>query len=1051
MQRSTPFSIYNASAGSGKTFSLVKSYIKKIVTSNRPDYFKNILAITFTNKAVGEMKERIMESLIDFSKDTVSEKSRPLFDLVCEETKLEPAEIQKRAKKAVHFILHNYSSFDIETIDRFNHRLIRTFARDLKIASNFEVELDIDLLMSEAIDRVILKVGVDKQLTDLILDFSFEKVDEDRSWDITQDLKKISKILYNENDLLHVGKLKTKSISDFLELKSTLFKKKQLIENELKNLAQVFLNLLTENELQFSDFYKYIPSYFEKIAAKNFDVLTNSAWQNSFGEKSLYPKRVSGNVAEIIDALTPKFVQLFESSKALIYNLDLIETLLKNINSISLINAIYKEYLSLQEEKNILPISEFNAKIHQEIKEQPAPFIYERLGERYQHFYIDEFQDTSRLQWENLIPLVENALSQNQEVNSPGTLLLVGDAKQSIYRWRGGEPEQFISLYDHFNPFPSAEKQVQTLNTNYRSYDQIIKFNNAFFSFVSSFFSSEQHRNLYLIGNDQNVNKHQGGYVSISFVEATNKEEGLVAYPERVLEIVTEQIKKGYTLKDLCVLVRKNSQAVAIAEHLASNHIDVVSSEALLLKNAPEIGFIINLLKIIENFEDKKAKANALYFLHSHLNVKADKHAFIIEMLDKSKISLKKSLRAKGLDFDFETPSAISLYEFCEKICRVFFLAKNRAAYIQSFLELVFEFSQTENSSIPEFLEFWETKKTKSSIDLSDELNSVNIMTIHKAKGLEFPVVIYPFADDDLYDFKMDKLWFPLDEKNFSGFSEMLISVKNDLKNYGETGNTLFEAHKAKSELDTINIVYVAMTRAVEQLFIVSSLKNAENEKNTSSLFCAYLKTKNIWENTKLHYEFGTPAKPLATEKKLAAKKQVNSKQFTDVEHKPTNIKIATHNPLFWDSEKENPQEKGDLLHYLLAKIKSKNDIETVLNLSINDGVLSTKQVGLLRALLEKIVTHNQLKKYFEEGVNVKNEIEIFTLNGQSLRPDRINFTENNKVTIIDYKTGIESPKHNNQIINYGGVLNQMGFEINELLLIYIKQEIEVVKVEAAL
>lgn len=1051
LHNQAPFLIYNASAGSGKTFTLVKAYLTKLISSNKPDFFKHILAITFTNKAVGEMKERILENLFSFSEETILQNETILFTQVCQETNLEPKEVHRRAKSALNYVLHNYSAFDVETIDRFNHRLIRTFARDLKLAANFEVYLDVNILINEAIDNLLSKVGVDKNLTSFILEFSFEKMAEDKSWDITSDLKMIGKLLYAENEMPHTEHLKNKTFEDFKTLKIVLSKKLLEIKKALLQFAQEFFDLMATHSLTETDFTgKSLPNFFNKIKVENYKVLSDAKWQETLGETALYPKRVTDDVKTLLDRLSPEIVAIFNETKKTIHQFVFIETLSKNVNALALLNAIQTEYIRLQEEKNILPISEFNVRINKEIKEQPAPFIYERLGEKYKHFFIDEFQDTSQMQWQNLTPLIDNALSQTIEADRPGSLLLVGDAKQSIYRWRGGEPEQFISLYDHFNPFLAVKKKVETLETNYRSYDEIITFNNSFFSFISNSLSEEKHSNLYLIGNNQEVNKNIGGYVSLSFVEATNNEEAFLQYSERVLEIIKDVLTKGYAQKDICILVRKNKQAIALAEHLSNNDVDVVSADALLLNNAPEIKCIINLLTLTENFEDKKARVEVLYFLYSHLKIKKEEHTFVSEMLEKTKESLTRFLKTEEIDFDFEAPAELSLYEFCETICRNFSLSKARISYIQSFLELVFEYSQSENDSVAGFLDYWETKKTKSSIAISDELNSVKILTVHKAKGLEFPVVIYPFADDDMYDFKKDHIWFPLNEQEFSGFSEMLIPVKNTMENFNETGKKLFEAHKAKSELDAFNIIYVAMTRAVEQLYVISNQNNIKKEKHTSSLFYNYLKSINKWEDAKHHYEFGKPIKPSYSEITSTTKKQLTSENFADTKNKPTPIKIATHSPLLWNSDKESPQEKGDLLHKLLAKIVSKSDIDASLDKSYNEGILSSEQIHFVKTIIEKIVANNQIKKYFEEGVHAKNEIEIFTQNGEILRPDRINFTENNKVTIIDYKTGEKNIQHHHQIINYGEVLNQMGFEIKELLLVYIKQEIEVVNVPIA-
>ncbi len=1048
MNNPASFNIYNASAGSGKTFTLVKAYLSKLISSNKPDFFKHILAITFTNKAVGEMKERILENLFSFSDDTILENETILFSMVCEETQLKPIEVHKRATSAVNYILHNYSSFDVETIDRFNHRLIRTFARDLKLPANFEVHLDVDSLMVEAIDKLILKVGIDKGLTPIILDFSFEKIAEDKSWDISSDLRKIGKLLYSENEMPHTENLKNKTLADFKTLKTQLSKQQQQIKIELIKLAEDFFDLMAKSNLNESDFTgKYLPNYFKKIADSSFNVLTGANWQETLGDSALYPQRVTDVVKESMDRLSLQIVTIFNESKKRIYQLEFLETLSQNVNSLSLINAIQKEYLTLQEEKNILPITEFNVRINKEIKQQPAPFIYERLGEKYKHFFIDEFQDTSQMQWQNLTPLIENALSQSDSKNKTGSLMLVGDAKQSIYRWRGGDPDQFISLYDHFNPFPSSSKEVKNLETNFRSYDEIIQFNNSFFSFVSNYFGSELHKELYTIGNAQKITAKMGGFVSLSFIEARNNLESDEFYPPRVLEIINNQLSKGYLKKDICILVRKNKQGVVLAEFLANQQIEIISSEALLLESAPEIVFIIDVLKIIQNFDDKKSKSNFLYFLHSHLNISKPLHIFINELLPLSKASLEIELRAYQVFFDFKTPTIIPLYDLCETICQSFTLSQKRVAYVQSFLELVFEFSASESTTINDFIDFWETKKKKSSVAVSSDLDAVTIMTIHKAKGLEYPVVIYPYADDDIHDFKKDKLWFPLEESEFSGFSEMLVPVSKKMKNFSEIGNALYEAHTKKSELDILNIVYVAMTRAAEQLFIVSNKKNSIKENNTTHLFCNYLKHINLWDDSQDFYEFGNHTKPKMSKSLTSTKETISLDKFAETIPYRNTIQIATNKSSLWDTQKEKAIQKGDLIHELLSKIKQVSDLENTLKYAIDQGNITKEQSNLLREILINLMSHPKLVQYFNELSVAENEKEIFTKDNQSLRPDRINFISNNIVTIIDYKTGAKNSKHAEQIKNYGYILSEMGFEIKEKLLVYINDEVEVLLV----
>ncbi|MCB0466341.1 MAG: UvrD-helicase domain-containing protein, partial [Aequorivita sp.] len=448
LEKPSSFSIYDAAAGSGKTFTLVKEYLKQILSSKSEDYFKHLLAITFTNKAVAEMKQRIVETLVNFSEEKSTMEPLPMMLKIAEETEKSLSEIQIQSQKILKNLLHNYAAFSIETIDRFNHRLIRTFARDLKLATNFEVTLETNELLAEAVDLLLSKAGENKEITKVLLDFAMEKTDDDKSWDISRDIANAAKLLYNENDSGHVSILKQKSLEDFLEFKKQLIHKKEKLSKEIEIIASQTLQLIEESGLQFDDFSgSYLPKHFQNLATGRYDLNFGAKWQETMSEKPLYPTRVTAAIGAIIDELTPNFIINFQQTKELVFKVLLVENLLKNITPLSVINLVNQEIENIKEEKNVLPISEFNSLINKEIKNQPAPFIYERLGEKYRHFFIDEFQDTSKLQWENLIPLIDNALSQQLEPTS-GSLLLVGDAKQSIYRWRGGLPEQFMDLYE---------------------------------------------------------------------------------------------------------------------------------------------------------------------------------------------------------------------------------------------------------------------------------------------------------------------------------------------------------------------------------------------------------------------------------------------------------------------------------------------------------------------------------------------------------------------------------------------------------------------------
>ena len=812
------FHIYNASAGSGKTYTLVKEYLKVMFSSTTKNPYQHILAITFTNKAVNEMKSRIIETLKAFSSENILATPNSMFQAICEELPIKPITLHKKSKRILNSIIHNYAAFDISTIDRFTQKLIRTFAYDLKLPVNFEVELDTETLLNKAVDNLIAKAGNNKELTNTLIDFAIEKADDDKSWDVSLDFYKIAKLLVNENDIPFIEELKGKSLEDFKLLKAHLIKMILDGEKEIAKKAQSIITLIEECSLEFSDFSgSYLPKHFKNLIDKKYDINFEAKWQLDLIEgNTLYPKRVSDDIASIIKEIQPQIILAFNDTKREVFQLKFFKAVIKNLTPLSVLNAINKELSEIKKDQNIILISEFNSIISNEIKNQPAPFIYERIGEKFNHYFIDEFQDTSVLQWENLIPLLDNTLSAEN-----GSVMLVGDAKQSVYRWRGGKAEQFIDLYNGINPF-FVKPQIENLPFNYRSYKEIVSFNNTFFQHIAKFaFDYGVYEKMYELSK-QNTSIEKQGYVNISLLDIENGISRDDIYPQKVLETIKECLINGFQLKDICVLVRKRKEGVAIADYLNNEGMDIISSETLLLSRSPEVEFINSIIKYVSEPSNAEAKILILNYLTEHkLNI-TDKHLFYSSNINLEINLFFKNLNKFGFHFDNNGVAQLPLYEAIETIVYSFNLVEKSNAYIQFYLDFVFDYSQKHNSNLSEFIEHYEAKKESLSIVSPQEKNAVQIMTIHKSKGLEFPVVIFPYADLNIYKELEPKEWFPVEPVNYSGFSHVLLNYNKDFEGFGEIGQHIYTKHQAKLELDNINLLYVALTRPIEQLYIIS-------------------------------------------------------------------------------------------------------------------------------------------------------------------------------------------------------------------------------------
>ena len=1038
MKNSVPFTIYNASAGSGKTFTLVKEYLKRIIESNSEGYYRNLLAITFTNKAVAEMKQRIIDGLVAFSDEIALVDVPPMMQILSEETDIETAEIHKRSKKILKHLLHHYAGFNVETIDRFNHQLLRTFARDLSLSSNFEVSLDVQELLDEAVDRLISKAGDDEKITKVLLDFALEKTDDDKSWDISKDIAKASKLLFNETERQHTLPLKEKSLDDFLAFSKALRKKTKLLDTEIAEQANEILKSIKAANIPFDAFMRNtLPNHFLKLAEGNYDVYGNKLEENLETETGLYKKATDAETAANIDAITPLLLKSYRLIKSMVFQQKLYASALRNIIPLSVINLVSQEIDIIKQEKNILPISEFNAIINKEIKNQPAPFIYERLGEKYRHFFIDEFQDTSQMQWENLIPLIDNALSQQDIDQHIGSLLLVGDAKQSIYRWRGGLPEQFMQLYQKNSPFAIGLPTVENLDINYRSRENIIDFNNSFFSHISQYFGNIMHQELYTLGNAQKANAKKGGYVRLEFIDSENKEVANEIYCKKTFETIEGLINSGYALRDICILTRTKKDGVALGIFLLENKIPVISGETLLLQYSKSVKCIVDTLTLYIHPNNEEIRISLLDFLYGHFNIKIAKDCFFREFINVSSSDFSKKLEKHGIYFSLETLKTLSLYEICEYIIRSFALDKIADAYLFGFVDFVYDFVQKPQADTMAFLQHWENKKQNASIAASEGIDAVQIMTVHKSKGLEFPVVIFPYADVDIYKEIEAKTWFPMDEEIF-GFAEAQINFNSDVSGFGNEGLAIYEARRNTLELDALNILYVTLTRAVDQLYIFTQKPKPIKEGKPNSFnqfFESFLAETNIFDASQMVYEFGRFLQKEISEQKQKAKEVIPA--YTSSIPQAHNLQISKKEAIIWQTDTEEALTAGNLLHDTMMDIETASEKDFVLKNIKKRSILTEETFAELNQKVTNIVTNEKLKNLFNGKDIVMNERDIITSKGFILRPDRLNLHSTTSVTIIDYKTGTPNYDHEDQINGYALALREMGFLEIEKFLVY--------------
>jgi len=1056
MEELKNFTVYKSSAGSGKTFTLVKEYLAIALNdeANPPQAYRHILAITFTNKAAAEMKERIVKALKELSStdySTVSNNTQNLLKALKQHKKLNEnkplgdIEIQERALRVLSAILHNYSDFAIGTIDSFVHKIVRTFAFDLKIPLNFDVETDDEKLLTKAIDMLIAKIGNDEKLTKALIEFAENKADDEKNWHIENELKKFAKNLLKEDGAEYADKLKKISIDDFFSIKEKLFQQIKTFENDVIVIAQKAMQIIISCGLSQEAFYqtgKGIYAYFKNLSeGKTEKISPNSYVQTTMGEDKWSGGKATARDKEAIEKIKSELINCFTQIDIIreerYSNYIVLKNIATNIYSLAVLNEIEKLLSEYKNENSILHISEFNKLIAKVVMNEPIPFIYERLGEKYKNYLIDEFQDTSVLQFQNLLPLIDNALATGNFT------MLVGDGKQAIYRWRGGEVEQFSRLpeiFKHQNNPLLLEREAaltrnynpQYLTKNYRSKKEVIEFNNSFFrtlssvldpSYASIYESLEQESNL----------ENTGGFVQVQFIEE-EKEEFVEMNLQLTLNTINDLVQQGFAFKDIAILVRRNSEGSQIADFLSKNNIKVISSDSLLLSASREVNFIFSFLCFLHDTNNSIARTEIIEYL-----IASGK------LLD---ISLNNSLKKKNsgefiqllkkaaTEFNLNTLNKLPLYELCEELIRVFKLNETPNAYIQFFLDEVLNFANKKNNHLVDFIEHWNDKKDSSSLILPQGNDAVNIMTVHRSKGLEFPVVILPFTNKTIE--KSNKyFWVDFNDNELEGLPAAILSAN---KNLEETEyKELYVEEKNKSLLDELNVLYVAFTRAEDRLYVFTGMPKGDNMIGSiSGLLAYYYKTIGEWSDDKKIYSYGKENKHVKDKSTSPALnyqlQSLNSTQWRN------SIKMRTAAPSIWNTDMaETKKSYGIIVHTALARIKYEEDIIFALEAMFNEGLIDKEEKNHLIITIQKIVALPELKKYFEKGLKIKNEAEIIMATGDMYRPDRV-VINGKEAIIIDYKTGEVKPQHKEQINNYAEMVKQMGYRVEKKLLVYLEK-----------
>ncbi len=970
------------------------------------------------------MKDRIIRTLSSIA--AADPKSDPYVDLLCKDLALPKDILIHRSAALLSSILHHYSDFSVTTIDSFVHRIIRVFAQDLRLPVNFEVSTDTKKFMEAAVDLMLASAGPDSPLTRFLVGFTTQHQEEERNWDIRRELNEfISKLLRsaNKEDLDRIRKIDPENISKAREY---LLKNISKFRNKVKKFGEDGLRLISVAGIDLSYFHqgaRGFPAWLKYLAECRDDKLPPNSYVTEMVIKNKWygaKTNVTGKAA--IDQIRSELSDIYNNVNELLLcdesSYVLNKMILRNIFSLGVSRAVLDELERLKREDHVVWIEDLNEMISTIVAEQPAPFVYERSGERYKHYLVDEFQDTSGIQWKNLLPLIHHALSEGN------ANLVVGDSKQAIYRWRGGDVEQFQSLPNVANPSGSeviAEREralisnisVQVLDKNYRSLSVITGFNNDFFKSTSEGFP-ETIKDIYRDVSQKNIPGTEGGFVSIEFIDEKRIAKG---DERRTLELIEDTRTKGFSYGDIAILTRDNAAGSEMALALQATGVPVVSGDSLLVSSSSRVRFLIAIMELVHTPSSLIPRALCLEYLFPgnvapfHL-VRKNKEFFSI-------------LAEKGFDPRGRSIRKLPLVELCEKIIRSFHVATGSDPYLPAFSDLVFSFASRKSSSLSAFLEWWEERKDKESIHLPEGMDAVRIMTIHKSKGLEFPVVILPWCNWDV-----NRLGdMTITDPGIPGLDTAILEFKKDLGKTKFAG--LLEEEQSKALLDNLNILYVAMTRAAEKLFVLTSLPG--NKKNLSPWFISFLGNRNIYKEETYQYTFGVNDNKKSVSPAILRGDSLEG--YTSEEWRNRIFLRESTGVTGMRVEELSKRQRGILVHETLACMQRKEDLSSALLKMSNKKLLHDNDKEWMEKEINRILSSAEIAKLFDADGTV-NEREILLPDGEMKRMDKLIFRKDD-LEVIDFKTGEEKEEHKKQVLEYMRALEQAGYKNVKGKLVY--------------
>jgi ATP-dependent helicase/nuclease subunit A len=1077
--------VIRASAGSGKTFILANEYLRLLFEDS--EYFMHILAVTFTNKATEEMKSRIVGELNLLAKD---HPSKQLTHLMMS-TGLNEKQIRNKATIILKKLLHQYSKFSVSTIDAFFQRIIRSFTRELGIQGGYSIELDTDTLLTELIERLLIKAETDKPLLLWLTRFAESLVEKGSNWNFKKSIRVLAKEIYRE-EFRSLPEKSQDKLSDRVllrEYQDELYAIQQKILREYAALGIRARIIIETNEFTLDNFaYKNqgVAGFLMKLADKEFKEPTLRVIEAA-GNIDKWIAKNSQRRAEILRVVEKELLPLTQQALDY-YKLNYRKyftavEILRNLYSLGILSDLLQLSSDWCNENNAFLLPEAPVFLNKIIDENDTPFIYEKAGSWYHHFMIDEFQDTSVMQWSNFRPLISNSMSQDFDN------LIVGDVKQSIYRWRNSNWEILEKISNR--DFAPGTVDCLTLDKNWRSCREIIEFNNAFFSIASMILQEEYNRNInergYSDFQEQNKNlanlyagiiqqpeteNDHGGHVHLEFIEADKENNFYEKANQGLIKLLCKLQDNGYTLNDIAIMVRKNKEAALLADYLltysnenpASGYrFDVISDEALRLESSHLISFLISLLQYLINPNEP---VNNYFLLSAWMNyfyTGSGKETWQIPAIDKTElISKLNQLLPEELKELAVSSSSLSLPDTIERIVIIFGLNNysGEQLYLQTFRDIVTEYSRNYSADLPRFLDYWNETGKERSVSAPAGQDAIRILTIHKSKGLEFNIAVIPYCEWELNSFNKNMIWCKPQSYPFNRLEILPLNYSKNLRNTQFAAEYFEELRK--QYIDNLNLLYVAFTRARKGLYIFcdagknNQLDNVSNlafqvminERSGSLETEEYIDLLNKYDRASESFDHGKlPFKTISDTIKTGEEFILSDVSLhTSLER----IKIAFQGKLLLDHTRNQPARpvnEGKILHEIFATIYSSDDIDKAVHKQYIHGRISKAEKDKYIPMIKDLLNDIQVMSWFSGDWQVLTEAEIILPGSILKRPDRI-ITNNGYTVIIDYKFGlVREQEYECQVKEYTKLLLDMGYKNVEGYVWYVKlKEIKAIK-----